>query len=182
MAREMRMWIPGRVYHLFSRGSNKQPIFTADADYFDFAFVFAAACQKHQVISFAWSFMPNHWHLVARSPADGLSPFLKELNHRHALRFNHRHGRSAHIFRNRPGAVLQETEEQFLTTLRYVLRNPVEAGLAPTVRQASWTSFRCTIGAVTPPPFLAVEQILSYFGFDRETAIKRFEDFVELSR
>jgi hypothetical protein len=52
---------------------------------------------------------------------------MKDVNHRYALRFDRRWSRTAHVFANRFGAVLQTTEPQFLGTLRYVVRNPVEA-------------------------------------------------------
>jgi hypothetical protein len=54
---------------------------------------------------------------------------MKALNGRYALRFNRKYARDAHLFKNRFGAVLQDTETQLLWTLRYAVRNPVESGL-----------------------------------------------------
>jgi putative transposase len=153
MARARREWVDGGVYHLFSRGSNRQPIFLNQGDYFDFSGVFARAVERHHVECYAWSWMPNHWHLVARSPEEGLSQFVKELNHRYAIRFNQRWERTAHVFTNRFGSVLQTTQEQFLATIRYVVRNPVAAGLSPSVETASWTSFKPSVGEIPAPPF-----------------------------
>lgn len=36
MARERREWIDGAIYHVFSRGSNRQAIFLNDGDYVEF--------------------------------------------------------------------------------------------------------------------------------------------------
>ena len=178
MARQRRLWLEGAPYHLFSRGSNRQPIFLDQGDYHDFATVFATAARQHELECFAWAFMPNHWHLLVRSPAEGLSQFMRDVNHRYALRFNRRWDRSAHLFKNRFGCVPQTSQEQFLATLRYILRNPVEAGLAPSVDRSTWTSYEATIGAVPAPTFLSVRELLENFGGDSGRAKASFRTFV----
>ena len=154
MARERREWIDGAIYHVFSRGSNRQAIFLNDGDYVEFDLLLADALRTHELDAFGWSLMPNHWHGVVRSQADGLSAFMKSVNRRYALRFDRRWGRTAHVFENRFGAVLQETQEQLLWTLRYVVRNPVEAGLCASPFDARWTSFHATAGLAPAPAYL----------------------------
>lgn len=178
MGRPRRCWQPGGLYHVFSRGSNRQPIFLSQGDYFEFAYLFAHAASGHGVDCFAWAFMPNHWHLLARSPDEGLSSFVRELNHRYALRFNRRNGRTAHLFKNRFGCVGQTSREQFLGTTRYILRNPPRAGLATSVETADWTSFRATVGSVPAPPFLRASELLANFGSHRQDALRAFRNFV----
>jgi len=178
MARTRRDWIEGGIYHVFSRGSNRQAIFLNDGDYVEFDLLLAEAFRRHEVDAFGWSLMPNHWHGVVRSPAEGLSAFMKSVNHRYALRFDRRWSRTAHVFQNRFGAVLVEDEAHFLTTLRYVVRNPVEAGICATPVDARWTSFHATAGLAPAPPHLRVEEILELFGRDVETARRRFVEFI----
>jgi REP element-mobilizing transposase RayT len=178
MARRSREWVEGAIYHVFSRGSNRQAIFLNDGDYVEFETLFATAFRKHLLDCFGWSFMPNHWHGMVRCPPDGLSRFMKSLNHRYALRFDRRWGRTAHVFENRFGAVLQTTETQFLGTLRYVVRNPVEAGICGSPYDARWTSFAATAGIAPAPEYLRVDQILECFDEDLETARRKYIAFV----
>lgn len=178
MGRARREWLEGSTYHLFSRGSDRQPICLDVGDHLELSTIFAAAATRHQIDCYAWAFMPNHWHLLARSPQAGLSWFVKELNHRYALRFNRRRQRTAHLFQNRFGAVRQDTQEQFLWTLRYILRNPFVAGVSPTIEDASWTSYRATIGLVPAPPFLRVTEILDQFGLTPAASNEAFRYFV----
>jgi len=178
MAREIREWVVDAIYHLFSRGSNRQAIFLNDGDYVDFEMIFASAVRKHELDCFGWSLMPNHWHGVMRCPPVGLSPFMKEVNHRYALRFDRRWGRTAHLFTNRFGAVLQTTERQFLGTLRYVVRNPVEAGICSSPYDTRWTSFAATAGIAPAPEYLRLDQILECFSKDRAAARRRYVDFI----
>ncbi len=178
MARARRDWIEGSIYHLFSRGSNRQAIFLNDGDYVEFDMLLGQAIRKHRIESFGWSLMPNHWHGIFRCLAEGLSRFVQHLNHRYALRFDRRWGRTAHVFDNRFGAVLQKTEEQFLWTLRYVVRNPVEAGLCSSPFDARWSSFAATAGLAPAPEYLRVGEILDHFGREPESARQRFVEFV----
>ncbi len=179
MARAPREWLEGGIYHLFSRGSDRRPLFEQQRDYFEFAVLMADAAVRDNVDCFAWCLMPNHWHVVARSPAKGLSTFMKRVNHRYSLRFNRRHGRTAHLFKNRFGAVLQTSEDQFLWTVRYVLRNPVTAGACSSVRDAQWTSYPAMVGRVPAPPFLRREEILERFAGPDRDAIAAFEAFLQ---
>lgn len=181
MARERREWMDGAIYHVFSRGSNRQAIFLNDGDYVEFDVLLADALHTYELDAFGWSLMPNHWHGVVRSQADGLSAFMKSMNHRYALRFDRRWGRTAHVFENRFGAILQETQEQLLWTLRYVVRNPVEAGLCASPLDARWTSFHATAGLAPAPAYLRRDEILAMFGGTREIAHRRYIDFVTLA-
>jgi REP element-mobilizing transposase RayT len=178
MARARRSWVQGAIYHVFARGSNRQAIFLNEGDYVEFDMLLAAEIRRQRLESFGWSLMPNHWHGVFRCPEEGLSRFMQRLNHRYALRFDRRWGRTAHVFDNRFGSVLQETEEQFLWTLRYVVRNPVEAGLCASPFDARWTSFRAVVGLAPAPEYLRVGEILEHFGRNRTEARERFVDFV----
>ena len=177
MARPARDWVDGCIYHVFSRGSNRQAIFLNEGDYVEFDLLLADALRRLRVQCFGWSLMPNHWHALVRG--DRLSELMKHVNHRYALRFNRRWGRTAHVFENRFGAVAQESDDQFLWTIRYILRNPVEAGIASTVADARWTSFRATAGLDPAPDFLAVDRVLASFAEDDPAlARRRFVAFV----
>ena len=111
-------------------------------------------------------------------PQRGSVPVHAGGHHRHALRFNRRWQRSAHLFENRFGCVLQESEEQFLWTTRYIVRNPVEANIVASPVDTEWSSYRATVGRAQVPPFLRVEAVLSPFGGSRVDAVRRFEAFV----
>jgi REP element-mobilizing transposase RayT len=178
MARQSREWVAGSIYHVFSRGSNRQAIFLNDGDYVEFELLLASSFRKYELDCFGWSLMPNHWHGIVRCPVGGLSQFMKHVNHRYALRFDRRWGRTAHVFASRFGAVLQSTERQFLWTLRYVARNPVEAGICASPYDARWTSFAATAGVAPAPEYLRIDEILECFDDDRDRARRRYIDFV----
>ena len=178
MARKPRAWIEAAIYHVFARGSNRQAIFLNEGDFVDFDQLLAHALTTRGLDCFGWSFMTNHWHCVVRCPAGGLSSLVKHVNHRHALRFDRRWDRTAHVFANRFGAVLQASEEQLLWTLRYVVRNPIEAGMCASPFDARWTSFAATAGLAPAPSYLRVAEILEHFGPHADEARQRYIEFV----
>jgi putative transposase len=175
-----REWVAGGIYHVFSRGSNKQAVFLHDSDRIDLLDCASRVVERHRVDCLAFGLMPNHCHWLFRIPADDnrLSIAMKELNGRYSLRFNKRYGREAHLFRSRFGTVRQSTHEQLLWTTRYIARNPVEAELCSDPSELPWTSYRATAGLDSAPRWLAVSTLLSYFGSTREEAVARYVDFV----
>jgi putative transposase len=176
--RHRRQFIAGETYHVFSRGSNRQRIFRNDGDRIDFLECFQPVVFRFGLQCLAYCLMPNHFHLVLETPDGRLSDAMKALNGRYSLRYNKRHGTDAHLFKNRFGAVHQETDAQLLWALRYVVCNPVDAGLCAHPADWRWSSFRASVGEVDPPPFLALDRLLSYFGDTSESAVARYRALI----
>jgi putative transposase len=182
MPRKPREWVPGGTYHVFSRGSNRSALYLVDADRFDFLDYAGVVIKRYELECLAFVLMTNHCHFLLRTPFStepSLSKALRDLNGTHSRRFNKRHCREAHAFRNRFGAVFQETTEQLLGTARYIVRNPVEAGLCLHPSQWPWSSYNATAGLARPPRFLSVAPLVSLFGPLPEIAKSRFVEFVE---
>lgn len=178
MARPPRTFVPGALYHVFSRGSNRQAIFTYDGDRLDFLSCVGRVVECHELRCLAYCLTPNHYHLVLEIPDERLSTAMKSLNGRYALRFNRRYSRDAHLFKNRFGAVVQDGPDQLLWTLRYVVRNPVEAGLCAGPEEWPWSSYKPCAGLDRPPAFLDVAGTLSYFGDEYTEAMSRYRKHV----
>jgi putative transposase len=178
--RPPRQWLAGGVYHVFARGSNRQAIVAYDSDRIDILGCAERAIARHEVECLAFALMTNHYHWLFRLPeADGrMSALMKELNGRYSLRFNKRYDREAHLFRNRFRAVLQESEEQLLWTVRYIVRNPAEAGLCSDPVEYPWSSHRATLGLEQVPSWLAVSTLLAYFDDDPDAALARYVDLM----
>ena len=182
MPRKPREWTPGGTYHVFSRGSNRHAIFLYDRDRLDFLDYTEVVVERYELECLVYTLMTNHFHFLLRTPPTPepvLSKALRDLNGTHSRRFNRRHGREAHAFRNRFSAVLQEKNEQLLWTTRYILRNPVEAGLCGRPSEWPWSSFAATAGIAGVPPFLFVDALLAHFGPTPKSARAKFVELVE---
>ena len=60
----------------------------------------------------------------------------------HVRRYHKHYGSSGHIWQGRFKSFAVQRDEHLITTLRYVLQNPVRAGLSETVHEWPWSSAR----------------------------------------
>jgi hypothetical protein len=122
--------------------------------------------------------MTNHYHLLLETPEPNLTRGMHRLNGPYAQRLNKRHGRVGHLFQGRYKAILVERESHLLELARYVVLNPVRAGMVGSAGEYPWSSFLQTLGRRPDAGWLDVEGTLRHFGGDTHTARQRFEAFV----
>jgi REP-associated tyrosine transposase len=164
MARQPRPLIAGGVYHVYNRGVVKLPIFADTLDRIRFLRGLSEVVHRWSWTCLAYCLMGNHFHLVVATPGPDLDRGMQRLQATYAQAFNRRHGRTGHLFHARYGATVLEDEELTRYVVRYVLQNPVAAGLCRTAGDWPWSSHRATLGHVAEPPCLAAESLLRLFG------------------
>jgi REP-associated tyrosine transposase len=182
MGREPRSEEPNGIYHVTSRGSNRQAIFLDDLDRRRFLALLAYVARSHGWIVWAYCLITNHYYLIVQIPHLGLSAGMSVLNGGHSRLTNQRHSRTAHLFRNRFGAELIESETHLLEACRYIALNPVRAGLCWGPEEWPWGSYRATVGLDPRQPQLAHRELLALFHDDREAARHAFSDYVTATR
>jgi hypothetical protein len=122
--------------------------------------------------------MTNHFHLLWETHDESLSAGMQRLNGEYAQGFNRRHGSVGHVFQDRFFSKPVVTDAHALEAIRYIARNPVEAGLARTPEEWPWSSHGAALGLRRPPTFLESGWTLSLFADDVPTAARRLRDFV----
>ncbi len=178
MARPLRIEYPGALYHLTSRGNARADIYLSDDDRQLFLDCLAAVCDRWQWLCYAYCLMNNHYHLMIETPEGNLSKGMRQLNGVYTQRFNKRHGRSGHVFQGRYKSILVDRDAYLLELSRYVVLNPVRAGLVHRPEQWSWSSYGATAGSSQAPTWLACEGLLKHFGRGRTLARQRYVQFV----
>jgi REP element-mobilizing transposase RayT len=173
MARPLRIQFPGALYHVTSRGNARAPIFLGDSDRHLFLDVLGTAIDRCHWRCHAYCLMTNHYHLVLETPRANLSRGMRQLNGLYTQRFNRRHERVGHIFQGRFTGILVERESHLLELARYVVLNPVRAGMVPTADDYRWSSLRATLGLAPAPPWLTIRDLIA--PFESRT---RYRDFV----
>jgi len=162
MARPLRLEFRGALYHLTSRGDRQEPIFLDDTDRRLFLDLLFKEVRQQKWICYAYCLMDNHYHLLIETPEANLVRGMRRLNGVYTQSFNRRHRRVGHVFQGRYKALLIDRENYLLELCRYVVLNPVRAGLVQRPEQWSWSSYqRTATGEGTEA--LAVEKILSLF-------------------
>ncbi len=122
--------------------------------------------------------MSNHYHLLVETPDANLSRGMRQLNGIYTQTFNRRHDRVGHVFQGRYKAILVERENYLLELSRYIVLNPVRAGVVGSAKDWPWSSYRATVGLVKGPDYLNVEWLLAAFAKRKSVAIERYKEFV----
>lgn len=129
MARPLRIEFPGGLYHVTARGNGRQSIFDDDTDCARFLKVLTSVVSRYNVICHAYCLMGNHYHLLLETPEGNLSRAMRQLNGVYSQAFNRRHQRPGHVFQGRFHAQVVDKDDYLRTVCRYIVLNPVRAGL-----------------------------------------------------
>jgi putative transposase len=140
VARRSRGSLPDfGVFHVTARGVGDSLIYTDDTDRRRFLSLLGRAAKRFHWTCHAYCLMNTHYHLVVEARREALSRGMARLNGRYAQEYNDRHGRHGHLFGGRFVSYLVDSEEHFDSALRYVLDNPVRAGLCLTPEAWQWS-------------------------------------------
>ena len=142
MARIARVVLPGIPHHIMQRGVRSMDIFFSDADRRDYLKMLQEQGEKHGLTFLAWCLMSNHVHLIVipehvRSFAKGIG----EAHKAYTRMVNFRQRARGYLFQGR-FASCPLGEGHFFAALKYVLRNPVRAGIVRHPSDWPWSSAR----------------------------------------
>jgi putative transposase len=141
MPRAARIKSETGIYHIMLRGINRQNIFNDEEDNEKFI----EALKKSKEISnfeiYAYCLMGNHVHIVIYEREEGIDQIIKRIGTRYAYWYNKKYERMGHLFQDRYKSEPVEDNAYFLTVLRYILRNPIKAGLCKRIEEYKWSSY-----------------------------------------
>ena len=178
MARPLRLELAGGFYHVTSRGDGREDIYLSDGDREAWLTVLGEVCKRFNWVCHAWCQMSNHYHLLIETPEANLAKGMRQLNGVYTQRFNRQHGRTGHVFQGRYKAILVERDSYLLELARYVVLNPLRAGMVKRLETWPWSSYLATCGQAAAPEWLRTDWILAQFGRQRAAAIRKYVEFV----
>jgi putative transposase len=178
MSRPLRLEFAGALYHVTSRGNERKAIYLNETDSQAFLDLIAQVCERFNWVIHAYCLMTNHYHLLVETPEANLSAGMRQLNGVYTQLFNRTHKRVGHLFQGRYKAILVQKDSYLLEVSRYIVLNPVRAAMVDSCEEWPWSSYCFTCHLQKPPPWLAVDQLLSLFGTERTQAILGYQDFV----
>lgn len=172
-----RIQEPGAYYNVGVRGARQLPISFDDRDRRLYIRLFAATIIRFDWRCYAWCLMPNHVHIAVQISEANLSNGMFFLNHAYARYLNRRHGYCGHAFDRRFYAAEIKSDPHLFELARYIVLNPVRAGLCELPEEWLWSSHRAVLG-LDPQPFVDTDWLLAQFGPTSERAIENYASFV----
>lgn len=174
----MRIEFSGAVYHITSRGNARERIYLEDEDYDGFLDCLCSVVKRFNWILHAYCLMSNHYHLLIETHEGNLSRGMRQLNGTYTQQFNRRHNRVGHILQGRYKAILVDKDNYLLALCRYIVLNPIRAGMVKGPREWQWSSYKDTAGYGKGISCLTKDWILLQFGRKRAEAETRYREFV----
>ena len=157
MARKARVRFEGAIYHVINRGLDRRELFWDAADYEAFLDGLEIGVQRFHARVYAYSLMPNHFHLLVETPLGNVDRFMQGVQTRYAGTFNRRHRRSGYVYQGPYRAKLVEGDEYLLRLSRYIHLNAVRTKahtgqpiktVVQALRAYPWSSYPQYIGRV----------------------------------
>ena len=125
---------------MMNRGRRSEAIFLNDADRQSFVKVLQETAKIWNLRISAYCLMSNHYHLLIQTPDGNLARCMRHINGIYTQRFNRSHKKEGQLFRGRYKAVLVDGDSHLLEVLRYIHRNPLQAGIAENFDDYQWSS------------------------------------------
>lgn len=178
MARPLRLELAGGLYHVTARGDGRDDIYLSDRDREMWLEVFGQVCKRFNWVCHAWCQMTNHYHLLIETPEANLAEGMRQLNGVYTQRFNRIHARVGHVFQGRYKAILVERDSYLLELARYVVLNPLRAGMVKRLETWPWSSYLDICGQAIQREWMQTDWVLAQFGRQRASAIRKYVQFV----
>ena len=141
MPRQARKESGSGIYHIMIRGVDRQVIFRDDEDRTRFLNMLKETKAVSGFRLHAFCLMPNHVHLLLEQGPEPLETIFKRLGTRYAGWYNKKYDRVGHLFQDRFRSENVETDQYYMTVLRYILWNPVKAHMVSSPAMYRWSSY-----------------------------------------
>jgi REP element-mobilizing transposase RayT len=130
----------GAFHHVTCRGLGDVRILSSVADKKYFLKLLAEKTKLTGIRLFAYCLMDNHYHLALENRTARLSDFLKQLNGQYGQHYRRRTGTRGYVFQDRFYSSLVQDDSYLIQVIRYILLNPVKAGLTASALAYPWSS------------------------------------------
>ena len=173
MPRDVRKQSKSGMYHIMLSGINRQDFFHDDEDYRKKLEVLEYCSDAGKMKIHAYCLMPNHVHLLTQTgkgqDSETTAQVMKRICVRYAKYYNYKYIRTGPLFQNRYKSETVETNEYFLTVLRYIHQEPVKAGMVQSPAEYAWSSYGAYTGKAG----------FGYTGLGSKLLASRFDSYMQ---
>ena len=171
MPRHIRQKGESGIYHVMARGISQAQLFYDSDDRVAFLERLSRFKKECSFSLLAWCLMGNHVHLLIKEGSVALPILMKKIELSYSHYFNAKYDRKGYLFQDRYKSKPVEADEYLISVVRYIHRNPLEAGLPIT----SWTSYN---EYLRTPDLADTSILLDTLSEHREEARRSFKNLV----
>ena len=154
MPRIGRVVVPDYPHHVTQRGVRRMDVFFSDEDRTTYLDLLAKQGGRYGIQFLAWCLMTNHVHLIVVPLHEhSLAKGIGEAHKRYTRSINFREGARGYLFQGQLFSCPLDVD-YLLSAVRYVLGNPVRAGLGTQPWDYQWSSARWSMGLMEKDPLV----------------------------
>jgi REP element-mobilizing transposase RayT len=163
-----------------NRGRRGEEIFADDQDYSMFTDLLKETSEIWNTRIAAYCLMPNHYHMLIQTPDANISRSMRHLNGVYTQRYNSRHRCDGQLFRGRYKSILIGSDSYLLQVVRYIHRNPLQAGLVQNLDDYKWCSHRGYLSIAKKWDWLFKNYMLSLLSKNRKDWLRYYRRWVSI--
>lgn len=131
------------VYHVLTRGNNKQAIFKDEEDFLRYIDILKKYKERYVFKLYHYVLMTNHVHLVIEPSSEGgeLYQIMKGINLSYAQHFKSKYKYTGHFWQDRFKSIIVSKDEYLLACGSYVELNPIRAKMVKEPKEYHWSSY-----------------------------------------
>ncbi len=168
---------PGKYYHIYNRGNNREDLFKEDRNYDYFLKLY-----EHHICpiadTFAYCLMRNHFHLLVKIKNNNTSQVLKtcevlkpkinpsqsfsNLFNAYSKAINKAYNRSGSLFQDRFHRIEITSDKYFACLIHYIHFNPQRHGFTDNFRTYPYSSYQLFLSE--KDTILERKQVTDWFG------------------
>ena len=177
MARRPRIEVEGGLYHIITRGVDRQDIFHSPEDHRKFLALLSIQKEKLPFYLYAYCLMTNHIHLLLERRVDDIGKIMHRLLTGYGQYYNRRYRRVGHVLEGRHKAILCQSEGYLTKLVRYIHLNPVRAKMVTDAKDYRYSSHRAYL-CLDPAGPADVDSVLRHFGSKKAKAREHYSRFM----
>jgi putative transposase len=178
MARPLRIEFPDAWHHVMNRSRKSEILFREDNDYYFFVNLLKEIGDVWKAKTAAYCMMTNHYHLLIQTPEANLARCMRHINGVYTQYYNRKYNSDGQLFRGRYKSILVDSDSYLLELVRYIHRNPLEAGLVEDLVIYNWSSHKPYLSNAKKWEWLYKGFVLEMFSGDKVESKKKYLEFV----
>jgi putative transposase len=178
MARKPRIEFEGALYHVITRGNQRQEIFRCAEDYIRYLRILGEYKNRYHYVLYGYVLMGNHVHLLMETKEVVLSRILQGINQSYTMYFNRKYATVGHLFQGRYKAILCDKDSYLLALVKYIHKNPMRAGVAKTLEVYAWSSHGSYVDQTKEKGIVDTGLVLRSFSEDPRKARKAYLEYM----
>lgn len=178
MARRPRDTAEG-LFHVTTHAVREVPLYHRALDRMHFLRELARALARTDVLCVGYCLMTTHYHLLLNVGDGALPRVMHSLNFRYAAWLNATYAFRGHVTAARYWSRRISDDADLRGAYRYVMRNPVRAGITATAAEWEWSSFAGTLGIADARDFVDASSVIDAFDGTWEERTAELRRYVE---